>query len=326
MRKSEIEAWVLQIVDQIETKSPSEDDRVELKADWIDPSKAARRIGAHANSAMGEPVLWIIGADEERGVVGASKRELSDWWDQVKSCFDEDVFPALTSLNVPVSSQTVVALYFETDRAPYVVKSRKGGIPSRGVPWREGNSTRTARRSDLLRILAPTSQIPSVEVVEGFADYRQRIKDDEPTENYILFDIDLYFVPRSRAPITIPFHRCNFSIEFEDVKVEPDPSMFGLSPLYNRKNMENKRFGFEHEPDSITVESTQTETIITGPGMAKMEAELPLSGPIMDDVTSFQFVASLSIVNTERSLPVEVQFSRVKRSPGQPLKARYEAG
>jgi hypothetical protein len=44
-----------------------EDDRVELKADWPDAEKAARRVAGHANASGGGSVLWIIGLDEQRG-------------------------------------------------------------------------------------------------------------------------------------------------------------------------------------------------------------------------------------------------------------------
>ncbi len=58
---------------------------------------------------------------------------------------------------MPFGSVIVVAMLFETDRAPFVVKNPAygtvGGDPvSLEVPWREGATTRSARRRDLLRL------------------------------------------------------------------------------------------------------------------------------------------------------------------------------
>ena len=69
MRNHEIEAWALGIIDRVIQKQPIEDDRVELKAEWPDALKAARRIAGHANAARGEPILWLIGVDEKAGAI-----------------------------------------------------------------------------------------------------------------------------------------------------------------------------------------------------------------------------------------------------------------
>jgi hypothetical protein len=94
MRTSEIDAWALRVIERVEKNEPHEDDRVELKAEWPEsPSEAARRIAGHANQMRGEPFLWLIGVDERRGVVGADKNNLANWWPQVESQFDGPVPP-----------------------------------------------------------------------------------------------------------------------------------------------------------------------------------------------------------------------------------------
>lgn len=66
LRRYEVEAWVLRIVEDVLARRLSEDHVVELKTDWPgDWPKAARRIAAHANSARQQPILWIIGLDEK---------------------------------------------------------------------------------------------------------------------------------------------------------------------------------------------------------------------------------------------------------------------
>jgi len=165
MRTSEIERWALNVIRQVERQQPVEDSRVELKSAWpTDHSKAARRIAGHANAARGEHILWLIGVDETVGVVGADYVEFSNWIRQVESNFDQ-LSPRAHSLDVPTNSgQTVVALVFETSRAPFVVKnpaygSRPNDPISLEVPWRDGTSTRSATRADLLLVLSDVSSL-----------------------------------------------------------------------------------------------------------------------------------------------------------------------
>jgi hypothetical protein len=49
-------------------------------------------------------------------------------------------------LGVPRGDKTLVALWFETDRAPFVVKNPEGGAITREVTWREGTAIRSATR------------------------------------------------------------------------------------------------------------------------------------------------------------------------------------
>ena len=74
-------------------------------------------------------------------------------------------------LNIPVDNKTVVALLFETDRAPFVIKNQAYGSPGGGsveleVPWRENTAIRSARRSDLIRLLAPLELLPEIEILD----------------------------------------------------------------------------------------------------------------------------------------------------------------
>ena len=38
-----------------------------------------------------------------------------------------------------IEGRSILALLFDTDQAPFVVKNEKGGVPERWVPWREGH-------------------------------------------------------------------------------------------------------------------------------------------------------------------------------------------
>lgn len=128
MRTHEIENWALNIIDRVKAGHPNEDHRVELKAAWPDPYKAARRIAGHGNAARGESFLWLIGVDKKLGVKGVSMTDLARWYAQVESQFD-GLAPDMTPLNIHVDGNTIVALLFESDRAPFVIKAE-------GIDWK----------------------------------------------------------------------------------------------------------------------------------------------------------------------------------------------
>src|SRR5438067_1435880 len=115
MRRIEIEHWALTVIDIVQRGETVEDVRVELKADWPEPVKTARRVAGHANAIAGEDILWLIGVDEAKSLVtGASPMELANWWPQVESQFDS-IAPAFVPVNIPIDGKIVVALLFETD-------------------------------------------------------------------------------------------------------------------------------------------------------------------------------------------------------------------
>jgi hypothetical protein len=150
MRDVQIEAWAVRKVAAIQAGGRPEDALVECKALWLDPGKAARQLGGHANAARGEPILWLIGVDEKRGPVPIENESAGEnWWPQVVKSF-EGVPPELgRDLLVFAGEQPFHALLIETNRAPYVLR-RPGDCD---VPWRDGTHTRSARREELLRML-----------------------------------------------------------------------------------------------------------------------------------------------------------------------------
>ena len=210
MKKQEIEFRVLDIIDRLEKGQPIEDDMVELKTEWpSDHFKAARRIAAHANCARGEPIMWLIGIDEKTGVVGADFEELSVWYAKIKSKFDQLLAPNLISLAVPYNGKTVVALVFETERAPFVIRiPATWGPVTYEVPWREANSTRSARRSDLIKILYPIQKQPSIEILNGSIELQKAISGMGQGAYQWNLNMMLYFITYSSETMVFPFHRC----------------------------------------------------------------------------------------------------------------------
>ena len=271
MKKQEIEFKVLEIIDRLEKGQLIEDDTVELKTEWPrDHFRAARRIAAHANSARGEPVMWLIGIDEKKGVVGADFEELSIWFAKVRSRFDQLMAPNLISLSIPYDGKTVVALVFETERAPYVIRIPDStGIITHEVPWREANSTRSARRSDLIKLLYPIQKKPDLEILDGRIELQRAIAGMSQAAAYQwTLSMKIYVVTYSAETVVIPFHRCEVLFRpqgrpdekrFENLRIRPPTS-------YSSR-------GLKEKTQSLTVNSTDHEVLIETAGMAFLTAE-----------------------------------------------------
>lgn len=166
-RKQRLEARVVAVVNRVLAGGRAEDDLVECKSALIAPEKAARRIAGQANAARGETFIWIVGLDEDsHKLTPLPSEDPADWWAKVEARFSDQISPDAMWLNVPVSdSESVLALEFETDRAPYVVTTNGAGGVDREVPWRTATSVRTAKRHELLSILAPAVHVPTIELV-----------------------------------------------------------------------------------------------------------------------------------------------------------------
>jgi len=290
MKKHQIESWALDIAERVQKSQPIEDYRVELKANWIDAEKAARRIAGHANAAHGNPILWLIGIDEDKGVIGADFEEYSEWWQQVKSNF-ETLAPSFVDLNIPIDDKTIVALYFDTDRAPYVVKNPTFGKPDGGpiqfeVPWREGTSVRSATRSDLIKILSPLEKNPDFELLS--CNLKGLTVDSNPNILYWDLEITFYITPINENRLVIPFHKCEANALFSNSIGRISFENFHLSPpitLVASKSFTNSK----------TITNTDDEVIISGPG--KIISHAIVITKFVDSVLDVSNV-SISITST----------------------------
>lgn len=318
MKPDQIEAWALSVIDRVKKGQHVEDSRVELKSEWpADASRAARRIAGHANSAAREPILWLIGVDEEKGIVGAKQNEFSNWLAQIRSEFDE-MFPRMTDIVTHAEGKSVVALLIETDRAPFVVKNPKhnkpeGGPVSHEVPWREGTAVRTARRSDLVRILSPLSRLPGIEILGGELSLTAH------RENFLWHLIlNLYVSPVSEDRVVIPFHKvegqyevtdCTGPYSLDEIKmVEPKPTLRGHG--------------------SLSISSTETEVFIDGPGRVNLYADT-FTPPIPNGCFENNALVEIDLVpvNADSTLTVqtEMKFSE-PASPDDLALARWRPG
>jgi hypothetical protein len=307
MNAIQIEARALDIIDQIKSGLPIEDTRIELKGEWIDPKKAARQIAGHANAARHEPILWLIGIDQNNGVKGVNYNELSNWFAQVRSEFD-GLAPDCLDLNVPVDGKTIVALYFDTNRAPFVVKNPKYGMTEGGnisyeVPWREGTSTRSARRSDLLKLLVPIMLIPEIELFNATLAMRKRI---EEQSFYWHLELVSYIIPQFGYQCVIPFHRCEVTIEVEGILSPVRMTNLSISPPY-------PDFG-NSGPDSKTISNTQREVIIDGPGELHVTAlgTSKAQGEIQVEFSNVVLQIKLQPAYTDKFMNIHANLNWVK--------------
>jgi len=216
VRPSEIEYWALGVIATVEARGRVEDARVELKATFPDPVRAARRIAGHANAARGDEVLWLLGVDEQAGVVGVHPDDLADWWQHVTACFDGPV-PTSTPVTIHRNLVIVLAILLETTAAPFVVKNpafgtKEGGPVQREVPWREMTNIRSAEHGDLIRLLVPRLRLPTIEVI----DARLMGQRYDPSGRGAVTEfgkgfkwyatLTLYVVPRSKELLVFPAH------------------------------------------------------------------------------------------------------------------------
>jgi hypothetical protein len=234
---------------------------VELKATWpTDTYRTARRIAGHANASGGEPILWLLGIDEKAGVVGVERNELANWRSQVESHFD-GLAPGMKDVIVPVGSVTVVALLFETDRRPFVVRTPGGstGQVTREVPWWEGTAVRSANRDELVPMLDRLQRLPRLSPINGTLAVEPLTKPRMKGNNWRwLLRMKLYVVPEGASRICIPFHRCSGTLEFPELGSRPRLRRIYLTP-YDR--------------GSVTIKGLNTELLVEGPGMVTLEAE-----------------------------------------------------
>jgi hypothetical protein len=255
MTRTEIEGWALRILDALKKGAPHEDSRVELKREWIEPNKAARRIAAHANAAGSEPILWLIGVDQANGVVGAKHVELSNWWSRVQAEFNE-LAPEMTDLVVNIDGHTIVALLFTTDRAPFVVKAAGDLLE---VPWREGTRTKSAKRSNLVRMLAPTTRLPSFEILMGSFTIRKKTVGEI---EYLVCraSMEIYVVPADDRRVVFPVHNAKLIL---DLRPGGRPLAF-VPVIFGVAGGDKVIPGVRRA--SITIQVSASELIIDGPG------------------------------------------------------------
>lgn len=217
MKNSELESWVLSIIESAKKNQRIEDSRVELKSELIDHHKAARRIAGHANASNEDYILWIIGLYENGEIKSIENKSVEDWLNKVFDYFDGVHPELLKDLNILYEGQTIVALLFSTDRAPYLVSSEKGGKISWEIPYRNKTEIKTANRSELLRILSPIQNKMNAEI-HKLEVKLNTVKENEKYDLSIESKIMIYFDGKfnNQSYVTFPNFRTDLIISIGD--------------------------------------------------------------------------------------------------------------
>lgn len=315
----QVEAWALEVVDRVRRGEPIEDTRVELKAALGEPEKLARRIAGHANASRGASILWLFGVDEESGVVGCAKAEFTEWWAKVSRQFDE-LPPEPLDLVVPTEDGPVVAVLFETDRAPFVVRNPlygKGGSVELEVPWREGTATRTARRRDLIRLLAPITSSIDVVVFGGFLSYGQKVPSGEGEWH---LSLDLYIDAPVGEVIVVPDHELVVDVAFDEWSMPMlDASLHGRHGR-GVSAVLGSRYGPRQEAPEF-IERGDGQAIITGPGKASLWAKGLLEPDEPTPLETCHATVSFTAMRASRETRFTARLVPVK--PGKDETARW---
>ncbi len=326
-----LESRVLGIVEAVLDGRQVEDDRVELKSKWPPAEhKTARQIAGHVNAAGGEPVLWVIGLDEKGRTFGStSGTEPADWWSSVRRHFVE-VAPDLTFLRVPVGGGAdVLALQFTSDRAPYVVGVAGGGQVEREVPWREGNSTRTAQRHEMIRSVVAEASVPTLELIGGeldvleFSDDSRLYYEDGYNDGDMKVEGVLHMFMSVRAPAYLPQHRQTLTIRSGDSK-RIDLGSFRLKGSYRFDGV-SQQTGLRRQVPFGNVSVLGASSVeVSGPGEIVLRVDHVIDagdGALLRQASEVELELTLAVDRSDRSarlafvLPVPVQEFREQDIP-----------
>jgi len=308
MRSAQLEQWVLQTIQQMNT----EDSRIEFKAQWIGADKAARRIAGHCNAARGEPVLWIFGVDEKKKIVtGVDDQEHSTWWDQVKARFDGPA-PAVQHLAVAVGDKQVVALLFDSEQAPFLIRTRDSNTVTREVPWREATAIRTATREELLKILVPRQAMPTLDVFEADAEL-------DKNATTIHAYIHVYAALPFGQAIVLPDHQSSGTIEIPNIDLTRDAEESEiLAGRWSRPVSTGGGSVFSGPEPVRTVHQGEQQVILEGPGFFRFHLRFSLPQPIDDTETlNHPIRLGASVVPAGEDVALRVA-TLLQPRPGQP--------
>lgn len=308
------------MIERVNSDQPIEDSRVELKAEWPQTEKAARRIAGHANAARGASILWLIGVDEKTGVVGAQVNELATWFPKMESNFD-GLAPEHVDLNIPVDGQTVVALYFETERAPFVVKNaafgQKGGGPVElEVPWRDGTSIRSARRSEIVRMLSPLATSPQIEILQAQLETSPKEGSNGQRTTWGLALL-LYLTAQPEVHTIVPDHRYRVSMRetgrTSEVIVLSETTFKWKAVSSPQNAAARPQLGYGSNPLLLADNTVTEELRMIGSGEVTLHATCETVAPDLSTVDKIIIMVELRPLNTEVPVAVEVTVTKVDR-------------
>ena len=166
-----------------------------------------------------------------------------------------------------VGGHPLLAIPFDTQQVPFVVKTDKGGVPERWVPWWDGTSVRSATRDELIRLLSPLTTMPDFEVLGALAkiDKDTHVKVNNKLLPELHLYIRIYVTPLSSERLIFPHHRCSVALLDESNRqiVTADSVEFLVPP-----------------PVSRTLHASSSELLVGGPGLFEVKGTVGLESPL----------------------------------------------
>lgn len=159
------------------------------------------------------------------------------------------------------------------------------------MPWREGTEVRSARREDVIRLVAPLKAVPIVELQEGHIRVSPADGYDEGTF-YASFTI--YIVPPDEAQIVAPDHK--FSATF---CINGDPIPYVV-----------KYVQFHPSGNSTTLHASHSELVINGPGRCTVDLSFSDERRPQLPLESAEAEITIGFAGVERVISVSCQFAQ----------------
>lgn len=322
MTPQQLEALVLAAIERVRGGGQIEDDRIEVKRELPEPSKA-RQLGGAANRGRGAPLIYIIGLDEKTGTVHPNGgTDVASWWSQMSARFDQLPPEMVRHLNIPVGlGESVTAIQFATDRAPYVVTSNVGGSPEREVPLRDGTRTRSATRSELLRMLIPEVGNPPVVILSGSlsGQWNAKVEPDQGRDESTSLSgsVELFIEHIGPKGILLPLHEMFVELVSGDLRLRPGIWLRGGG----KEAPPPPAFGLQVRPDGIAS---------TGPGRVPLRFNWSAAGDHREKLSAvdvWTLTVQLGVTGATRPVRADVELARLRRANrnGVPDSPHYEA-
>jgi hypothetical protein len=207
---------------------------------------------------------------------------------------------------------SVLALHFTNDRAPYVVQSTMQGDDRLEVPWRDGTRTRSASRDELLRVLVPQVSRPEFEVITGSAEIKEYRGGENPPrwdwtiqlELYAIVDLDSHVVFPNRAVLATLSTNGEPTQELGNARLIPPTEWRG------ERVFEMSAY-LAARSEIVTAHQGDQQAILTGPGpiTASAQAITDLDAWLVGDINEVTARFEMEPVFSDERSVVEVSLS-----------------
>lgn len=252
-RRIDIELRVREALRVLRAAGKVEDAGLELKGSPPSADTKAAQLAGAANAAGGESIVWVFGIADDGAFVDISGFEFDDWFARMPGQFDGP-YPEPTIAWLEHERNAILAVSFRTDHAPYVVK-RVADPRQRETPWREGAHTRTATRSELIRMLLPQARLPHIEILGGSVAFEPQPGQSPDLVKDVVFAAELFVDPADANGFHLSKHRCELSVQLGEKTF-----------VATAGNVALQATDHERYPQTAAVRPTSAGLHIQGPG------------------------------------------------------------